>query len=383
MSAMRRRFVSLLFVALAACTHAPDSTPTPTHAADAQVAKVTPTSPPDARPSRVAMGNKLYQTYCALCHGADAKGYVADHAPSLVSKTFQESADDTFLRASIALGRPGTSMAAYAKSKSGPLSDDEILQIIAWLRSQTGVEPAQLDLPRRGDATRGQALFAKNCQVCHGDATTRGPEVWLANPVFLELASDPFLRYAIAEGRPGTKMEKWGDKLGAQDLDDLVVYLRSLAPATGVANPSTPNPPLPPLGPIVLNPKGKAPTFTLDAAEKRYVPAAEVKKALDEKRKLIIVDARPPSDWQAMHIPGAISIPYYDMSRIADLPKDGTWILTYCACPHHASGIVLDELRKQGFTNTAVIDEGILFWSQQGYPIDGTAPPQVPKAPQP
>jgi hypothetical protein len=55
---------------------------------------------------RIARGGAAFVKYCALCHGEAAQGYVADHAPSLRSPTFLESADDTFLARSIALGRP-------------------------------------------------------------------------------------------------------------------------------------------------------------------------------------------------------------------------------------------------------------------------------------
>jgi 3-mercaptopyruvate sulfurtransferase SseA len=34
---------------------------------------------------------------------------------------------------------------------------------------------------------------------------------------------------------------------------------------------------------------------------------------------------------------------------------------------------VVDALRKRGFKNTAVLDEGILFWRQQGFPLEGEA----------
>jgi rhodanese-related sulfurtransferase len=164
----------------------------------------------------------------------------------------------------------------------------------------------------------------------------------------------------------------------------VVAYIRSWAPAPGQVKPDGPPPPPPIDGPVVINPEGKAPTFHL--REERFAPAAEVKKAYDDKRKMIIVDARAPSDWSAMHLPGAISIPYYAMTEIDKLPNDGTWILTYCACPHHASGVVLDELRKRGYKNNAIIDEGVLFWQQQGYPIAlpaGGAAPPTPKQPGP
>ena len=49
-------------------------------------------------------------------------------------------------------------------------------------------------------------------------------------------------------------------------------------------------------------------------------------------------------DWYGGHIPGSISVPYYLFDRLDDLPKDGTWIMAYCACPHHASGVIVAEL---------------------------------------
>jgi rhodanese-related sulfurtransferase len=53
----------------------------------------------------------------------------------------------------------------------------------------------------------------------------------------------------------------------------------------------------------------------------------------------------------------------------AKLPKDGTWIISYCGCPHAASGHVMDNLRQHGFPRTAVLDEGIFEWIRRGYPI--------------
>ena len=84
----------------------------------------------------------------------------------------------------------------------------------------------------------------------------------------------------------------------------------------------------------------------------------------------VLLDARPTSEWLNSHIPGALPVPYYDSNRMtAKLPRDGTWILTYCGCPHAASGSVMDTLRREGFPRTAVIDEGIFEWIRRGYPI--------------
>jgi rhodanese-related sulfurtransferase len=152
--------------------------------------------------------------------------------------------------------------------------------------------------------------------------------------------------------------------------------------------PAPPPKPQPRKGPIVLNPKGRAPDFTLK--EDRYIGIDDVKRALDEKRRLIIADARPPSDYDSLHIKGAISTPYYEKTSLDDLPNDGTWILAYCACPHHVSGEVVDELRKRGYKHTAVIDEGVFAWQQKKYPVvtapgfpTPPAPPPPPNAQQP
>ena len=54
-------------------------------------------------------------------------------------------------------------------------------------------------------------------------------------------------------------------------------------------------------------------------------------------------------------------------------------MLAYCACPHHVSGEVVEELRKRGYKHTAVIDEGIFAWQQKGYPVVA-APGLLPSA---
>jgi cytochrome c oxidase cbb3-type subunit 3/ubiquinol-cytochrome c reductase cytochrome c subunit len=123
--------------------------------------------------------------------------------------------------------------------------------------------------------------------------------------------------------------------------------------------------------PLVINPKGKAPDFTL--RDDRFVSAEQVKRALEAKRRLVIIDARSPSDWIQFHVPGAVPVPYYDTAKLERIPNDGTWVIAYCACPHHASGEVVDALRRRNYPHTAVLDEGILFWRKAGYPIEGEA----------
>ena len=305
---------------------------------------------------RFEVGAAAFTKYCALCHAADATGYAADHAPSLVSTTFLATASNEYLARGIREGRPGTAMAGYGKLRGGPLDDDEVAAIIAFLRDRGPARERLSPKAVTGDATRGEAVYAANCQRCHGTRTDRGDAVHLANMSLLSAASDSFLRYAIVHGRPGTPMLSFQGALGEDEIDNVVAALRSWATPPPPERQAPPE--LPPLTNPVINPNGKTPEFTL--REDRYVPISEVKAALEAKKRIVIIDARATSDWLVMHIPGSISIPYYGYARLDELPKDETWITAYCACPHHASGVVVDELRKRGFKHTAVLDEGIL-----------------------
>lgn len=315
----------------------------------------------------------MFAALCAHCHGAEAQGYKADQAPSLVSSTFLESASNDYLKASIERGRPGTSMAAYAKSVGGPLTPEAVDRLVAWLRARGGPARELAPVPA-GSASRGEKLYTAQCFKCHGDRQTRGEYLMLANPRFLEAASDGFLQHAIIYGRPATPMQAFQSKLSAQEVADIVAYVRSFAqPVESRQLPA-------PTGtePLFVNPKGQPPRLTVK--DGRFVAAADVKAALDAKRKMVIIDARPESEWMTVHIVGAVSIPHYQLKRLAEIPKDA-WIVAYCACPHHLSGLVVDELQKRGYAHATVLDEGILEWQRRGYPV--VAAPGAPTPPKP
>lgn len=365
---MRRVWPVVLLAACNSNAAAPSGAP-PVQSAAQPVTAVTPAAPAAAAPSSLP-GKEMYQALCAPCHAKDLTGYAADNAPSLVTKTFLESATDDFLERSILTGRPGTSMAAYGQRLGGPLDDAAIDRLVAFIR-QHGPAPAVLPLAGKGDPRQGQAIYAQQCASCHGDPQNRREALHLANMMFLAQATDPFIKHAIVHGRPGTKMEPFAGKLTDPQIDDVVAYVRSFAAPTQTI-PQLP----PPTGkePLVINPKGKAPKWK--PRDDRFVSVDDVHAAYAAGARMIIIDARPPSDWMRAHIQGAVSIPYHDVTRLAEIPKD-TWVVAYCACPHHLSGIVVDELRKRGHTRAVVLDEGINDWHRKGYPM--TAAEGVPR----
>ncbi len=371
----------------------------PIGAPPAEPAPVAPPPTPTAQ-----AGEVLYGTYCALCHGRDRRGYAADNAPSLVSPTFLESATDAFLAESIALGRPGTAMAGYGAAIGGPLPPDQVQSLVLYLRSKG---PAPRALVRRsavGDPVEGESLYRAHCATCHGSVRQRGEAIHLYNPQFLASADDAYLRYAVDHGRPETRMPAWRRRLKPAHVDAILTHLRHSAPplpvrpvadlpglptasglaaghSSSVADAPPPLPPTPkPTTPVVLNPEGRPPKWQL--REGRFVSVDAVSQALVDERRLILLDARAPSDYALLHIVGAIVTPYYDKKALEVVPNDGTWVVAYCACPHHVSGEVVDELKRRGHKNAAVLDEGVFVWNARGYPVvkdpNGPEPPIPP-----
>jgi mono/diheme cytochrome c family protein/rhodanese-related sulfurtransferase len=310
-----------------------------------------------------------YQKYCALCHGEDRAGNANDNAPSLKSQTLMRTGFPEFLLYTVAYGRRGTPMGGYFEEIGGPMSNAELYRLVRWLKEQVGVE--SIDLPQdpvSGDVQRGRQLYASECSGCHGENAEGdiGPAV--GNPAFLALASDAFLRYTIVHGRDGTDMLPFHGVLSEQDIDAVTAYLRSRETDWTNQRPVLRAPPGP--DQYILNPAAPPPEFEL--REDLYVMAADLDRALNEKRRLVVLDTRVTSMWQIAHVEGAVPIPYYHdgiAGLAGHLPSDGTWIVAYCECPRAAAESVVRKLRAAGFRNTAVLYEGIQGWIALGYPV--------------
>ncbi|RYY17687.1 MAG: c-type cytochrome [Chitinophagaceae bacterium] len=318
--------------------------------------------------------SQVYQTYCSLCHGKEREGYAADFAPSLRSRTLMETtqlprSSHNYLAHAISYGRPGTAMAPYAKSQGGPLDSEDIELLLQWLHELSGVKkPIDMSSkPVRGNAVQGKEIYDKHCASCHGSNGEGVSAPALGNPMLLATASDAFLRHTISEGRDSTPMPSFKDSLSKNEINAVTAFLRSRASGWNAPEAVVVTKPLP--KDYVLNPHNKAPDFVL--REDLYVSAKQVLKAVKDSARMIILDARSEAGWHQSHIPGAVSVPYYKEPDkfIRDIPNDGTWIIVYCACPHAASSKVVSTLKRFGYKHTAILDEGVLVWTNLGYPI--------------
>ncbi len=349
-------------------------------AATKNVADAAP--PPPLDPAALAeRGKALYGKYCDFCHGKSGEGYAADEAPKLASEAFLGAASDEFLKRTVARGRPGTTMSAWGVMGGGPLKDEDVAAVVAFIRSwqKTPPEKPLVDTLREAPApdagaapaaARGAKIYGAQCETCHGKNGHDGKHNALGNAELLAAASDAFLRTAIEGGRPGTPMQAWKGKLASADVDAVIELLRSWQKPTEEITTFPPKPGA--LAHVVMNPGGSAPEFD---AKADFIPVDKVKVELEKKASMIIIDARAPSDYVRAHVAGAISVPFYQVKDYApQIPKD-KWILTYCACPHAASVKARDALRGLGYTKVAVLDEGVLVWRDRGNPMRGGAKP--------
>jgi len=316
--------------------------------------------------ARVAMGKELYVRYCKLCHGEDGAGYAADNAGQLGNPLFVASASTDLIWFGIEYGRPGTPMAAFGKSQGGPLDEDQIRNLVRYIQSLAYLRPS--NPASAGDVGRGSALYGAHCAACHGPRGEGKAGPGLNNPYFLISASDGFLSYAIKYGRPDTPMKPFVGELNEQQVTDIVALIRSWS--RNVHYGPVEGEPIPPLSELVINPNG--PIAKLTPVTGHYVLADQVSAELKAGARMVILDARATSDWMSAHIPGAYPAPFYDTvspEMLKALPRSGTPIVIYCACPHAASDHVAELLEKAGFTNAVVIEEGVLIWAKRGYPM--------------
>ncbi len=113
----------------------------------------------------VSAGQQLFKDNCVTCHGANGEG---DIGPALNDKTFLQTTADGTIFSVISSGIPGTQMPAWNQSHGGPLTDENVNQLVAFLRSWQDTAPDRRNAPLRGDAGNGIVIFNGVCAICHG-----------------------------------------------------------------------------------------------------------------------------------------------------------------------------------------------------------------------
>jgi rhodanese-related sulfurtransferase/DNA-binding MarR family transcriptional regulator len=82
-----------------------------------------------------------------------------------------------------------------------------------------------------------------------------------------------------------------------------------------------------------------------------------------------VLDVRPSEEYEAGHIPGALSVPLEDLERkLSDLPPDQE-IVAYCRGPYCVLAVqAVEILRKRGF-HAIRLEDGVQDWRARGFPV--------------
>ncbi|MBK8903331.1 MAG: c-type cytochrome [Anaerolineaceae bacterium] len=160
----------------------------------------------------VETGAKLYFDNCATCHGVEAKAQecydsagnsitcqglplnnyflVCGDTPARLEQTRFEGTKQQFIERTVAAGRSGTAMIAWSERYGGPMRDDQVKNVAAFVLNFANEEfcaqePISFDWPESvddfliletddfvaapGDPENGAALYASYaCNSCHG-----------------------------------------------------------------------------------------------------------------------------------------------------------------------------------------------------------------------
>jgi cytochrome c oxidase cbb3-type subunit 3 len=171
-----------------------------------------------ANPEAREMGQRLFLTYCAQCHGSDAQG--AKGFPNLTDHDWLWGGTPEQIKETITNGRNAM---MPAKGVKPDLSGEDIKDIAHYVRSLSGLAADPIRIHR------GKPLFGMACSACHG-AEGKGmvglaPN--LTDKTWLYGSSEGTIIETITNGRVN-QMPAFGDFLGEAKVHLLTAYVYGL-----------------------------------------------------------------------------------------------------------------------------------------------------------
>ncbi|RJG14948.1 cytochrome-c oxidase, cbb3-type subunit III [Massilia cavernae] len=175
-----------------------------------------------ADPQAHAIGERLFLTYCAQCHGSDARG--AKGFPNLADKDWLYGGEPSVIKATIMHGRNG-----QMPSMTAALGSDKDIENVAhYVKSLSG-----------GTSDPIKSAFGKGkfsaCMACHGPGGAGNQALGapnLADKVWLYGGSAETIMETIRKGRSNT-MPAFDGFLGEAKVHVLAAYVWSLSNPDG------------------------------------------------------------------------------------------------------------------------------------------------------
>jgi len=188
-----------------------------------------------AEKSNTSEASKLYRENCAICHGDKGDGMTRANSglrpPPRNFSTVEAALELTRQRMidSVTNGRPGTGMMAHKDR----LTPQQIASVVDYIRTNFMLTP-DLDHPTVSHQ-KGAKIYRKTCAVCHGDKGNSA--IWAQNGLnppprdfttaeARQILTRDRMINSVTNGSPGTGMMPFAKKLGKEDIEAVVDYIR-------------------------------------------------------------------------------------------------------------------------------------------------------------
>lgn len=169
-------------------------------------------------PAAQKMGERLFASYCATCHGSDARG--ARGFPNLRDGDWQWGGDANSIKVSIMSGRTGA-MPGWEGPLGGETGVADMTQYVLQLSERAHDAEA---------AARGAEKYSMFCVACHG-ADGKGNQALgapnLTNGIWLYGGSREQIAHTLRAGRNG-QMPAFEETLSEDKIHILTAYVYGL-----------------------------------------------------------------------------------------------------------------------------------------------------------
>jgi mono/diheme cytochrome c family protein len=201
-----------------------------------------------AEGTSIEIGQELYLQNCALCHGEFGEGganpsRAGDIIFPISTADYLKTRDDFTIRSIIAQGQPNFGMSPFGSAFGGPLDDEQIDAIVAFMRSWQDNPPVELppEIEINVDTISldTKEIFSQLCAQCHGPNGEGGLGPSFQDRRFQDSRTDTQLFDAINLGHEATAMIGWGDVLSAEQIQQLVELIRTFSASQTSGQPST------------------------------------------------------------------------------------------------------------------------------------------------
>lgn len=103
------------------------------------------------------------------------------------------------------------------------------------------------------------------------------------------------------------------------------------------------------------------------------IAVAELRRRLDRRDDIALIDVRSPDEFAAGHIDGAINIPVDELEAKLDVLREASALVTVCAKGGGRSASAVTMLRAHGWSNSHWLCGGTLGWLAAESPDDNSA----------